>query len=735
MAFSDTPAPYDSDLDYIEEELEWVETRLRRIATGQKLEERDSSEMQPWREDQEPASRLETRIESLEAEEERLRDSIDRRLEVTRGTDHEIALDTICELYGLDDFERNVLLLAAAPVFSQRFSALYGDASSAGFRMSELTVELVFTFHEYSFRERIDGRSAFASDAPLVANDLVALELYDRLQNPEDLLTANLHITTRTFQFLVGQEDLMEGFMEFSSLEDPMASLDQVVLDPEDKRRILSVIDSHEEYLRARSDWGFDEIIEYGRGMLMLFHGDPGTGKTMMAHAVADHLDKRLLNVDIPTFTEHHEAERFLPALFREARLQDALLFFDECEAIFGSRRMGNALMTLLLTEIERFEGVAVLATNMPEALDDALHRRIMVKVHFPEPDKLAREEIWAEHLPEEAPLADDVDLSVLAERYETTGGYIKNAVLMSVAEAVHGGGPDSEIEMEHLERAVRDQLEMPTDDETNLVRPSVELADVVLPDEVRASVEEMVEAVRNRRIVFEQWGIGEGLSHGKGISALFYGQPGTGKTMCGEAIANALNRPLLAASLPSVQSKWVGETERNLESLFEQSRSRRAVLFIDEADALLMERGEGRASRHDDSVVNALLTLIERHQNVVILATNRPETLDEALERRLTYAVEFPFPDAVLRSRIWSAHLPEEAPVGEGVDVERLGEEFELSGGLIKQAVFKAAFRAASEDRPITMELLERAASEQGIGDDEPAGVGFFRDDRPDRG
>jgi len=730
MNFSQTPAPYESDLDYIEEELEWVETRLRRIATSQKLEERESSELQPWREEQEPASRLETRIESLRDEEEELRGQIDRRIEVTRGSDVELALDDICDLYDLDDFERNVLLLAAAPVFSQRFSALYGDASSAGFRMSELTVELAFTFHELSFRDRIDGRSAFASDAPLVANDLVALELYDRLQNPEDLLTANLHITTRTFQFLVGQEDLMEGFMEFSSLEEPMASLDQVVLDPDDKRRILSVIESHDAYLEARTDWGFDEIIEYGRGMLMLFHGDPGTGKTMMAHAVADHLDKRVLNVDIPTFTEHHEAERFLPALFREARLQDALLFFDECEAIFGSRRMGNALMTLLLTEIERFEGVAVLATNMPEQLDDALHRRIMVKVHFPEPDKIAREEIWREHLPKEAPLADDVDLGLLAERYETTGGYIKNAVLMSVAEAVHTGGADAEIEMQHLERAVQDQLEMPTDDETNLLRPSVELDDVVLPEFVRETVDEMVEAVRNRRVVFEQWGIGERLSHGKGISALFYGEPGTGKTMCAEAIANALNRPLLAASLPSVKSKWVGETEQNLQSLFEQSRSRRAVLFIDEADALLMERGEGRASRHDDSVVNVLLTLIERHQNVVVLATNRPQSLDDALERRLTYTIEFPFPDAELRSRIWENHLPSEAPTGEDVDVVALGERFELSGGLIKQAVFKAAFRAASDEKPISMELLEEAAERQGIGGDETRDVGFFRED-----
>ena len=212
----------------------------------------------------------------------------------------------------------------------------------------------------------------------------------------------------------------------------------QRVDEPADKQRILSVVEQHDRYLQCREAWGFDEIIQYGRGILMLFYGKPGTGKTMTAHAIARHMNKRVLNVDIPTFMEHHDAERFLPGLFREARLQDAILFFDECEVLFGDRRAGNVLMTLLLTEIERFEGVAVLATNMPEDLDAALDRRILVKIRFPEPDRQARREIWRKHLPDKAPLAPDVDLDQLADRFEMTGGYIKNAVLAAVAAAVH---------------------------------------------------------------------------------------------------------------------------------------------------------------------------------------------------------------------------------------------------------------------------------------------------------
>jgi SpoVK/Ycf46/Vps4 family AAA+-type ATPase len=361
-----------------------------------------------------------------------------------------------------------------------------------------------------------------------------------------------------------------------------LVTLDQVVIKDEDKRRILSVVEHHDQYLAARKAWGFDDRIRYGRGVLMLFYGVPGTGKTMTAHGIAQTLGKRVLNVDIPTFIANREAGRFLPGLFREARLRDAVIFFDECETLFGDRRQGNTLMTALLTELERFEGVAILATNLPEALDEALNRRILVKVRFPKPDREAREEIWRRHLPPEAPLADDVDIATLASRFEMTGGFIKNAVLMAVAEAVHTGGDSPQIKMAHLEGAARAQMARPSDSDAdlNMVQPKVRLADVILPKKLTGRVEELITAARNRRTVLERWGIGSHLSYGRGISALFYGEPGTGKTLCAEAVAAELNRPLLRASVPSLVSMYVGQTERNLARLFQEAKAHGAVLF-----------------------------------------------------------------------------------------------------------------------------------------------------------
>jgi SpoVK/Ycf46/Vps4 family AAA+-type ATPase len=710
------PQPFETDLDYLESELQWVATRCKRIGTELRLDALANGEQsRRWRHDNDDdAGTLRRRQVQLSQAEEMARASIDQRRAATAEAGHTLALDRLCQTYQLSDFERSVLLMAAAPSFSGRFEEHFGHLLHEGHHLATPSVEIAFAFAELGFADRIRHRSVFGTKATLSANDLIHVDLRDRYNNPEDLLDASITINAMTLNYLLGDDALGDEFLEFSSIEEPLVKLEQVVIKEEDKHRILSVVERHEEYLACRKAWGFDARIRYGRGVLMLFYGAPGTGKTMTAHAIAEKLGKRVLNVDIPTFIENREAGRFLPGLFREARLRNAVIFFDECETLFGDRRQGNILMTSLLTELERFEGVAILATNLPETLDSALDRRILVKVWFPKPDRQARLEIWENHLPDEAPLAKDVDIPTLASRFEMTGGYIKNAVLMAVAEAVHTGGECPSITMAHLEGAARQQLQRPTDSDNQLVQPTVRLADVILPKKLTAQVQELIAAARNRRTVLERWGIGNHLSYGRGISALFHGQPGTGKTLCAEAVANELNRPLLLASVPALVSMFVGQTERNLAHLFADAKSHGAVLFLDEADSLLMTRGAARATRHDDSIVNVLLQQIERQDGVVLLATNLPDNLDGALARRLTSQLAFPFPDARLRHRIFDRLLPDTVPTEGEIDTQALAKAYPLSGGQIKNVVFRAAFRAASADRGLRHDDLKAAAVEE---------------------
>ncbi len=725
-----TPQPFASDLDYLQTELEWMEVRAWRIQADHLLRRHANEDpdraKQPrgWREEEPDLKELTKRTKRLTKREKKLRTAIDKRLKVHHKTVGPTALDTLCKTFHLNDFERLVLLMTSALAFSRSFEEHFSSMipNQNGHATS---IENCFNFAELPFSERISHRTFFSKTARLVANDLVVVDLGYRLSGPHDVLTAQVNITNQAFAFLVAQPDLMNEFVEFSSLEEPNATVDQVVLADTEKQRILSVVSRHDEYLQKRQEWGFDDIITYGRGALMLFYGQPGTGKTMMAHAVAHAMGKRVLNVDLPTFINHSEAQRFLPGLFREARLHNAVLFFDECESIFADRRHGNPLMTILLTEIERFEGIAILATNLPETLDEALDRRILVKVHFPAPDREARLNIWKKHIPPAAPIADDVDLPALAARFELTGGYIKNVMLIAVADAVHQNLATPQITMDMLERAARDQLRRPTDDHTGLVHPDTRLEHVILNPKTFDQIEELIDAARDRNLVLEKWGIGQHMSYGKGTSALFYGPPGTGKTICAEAIAGELNRPLLTASMPAILSKYVGQAERNLENLFHRAAETGAVLFLDEADTLLTERGTGNASRHDDSIVNALLTNIERHDGLVLLATNRAAALDSALERRITYRLEFTMPTPELRTQIWQKLLPPTVPTEGPIDFDRLGKTFALSGGLIKNAVFKTAFRAARHNQPVTQALLEACAREE-LGTETKASIGF---------
>jgi SpoVK/Ycf46/Vps4 family AAA+-type ATPase len=695
-------SPYESDLEYLEDELEWIELRCKRIIIGQLVDsESDDGEGDLFYRQQhygahQPLDALTARHRQLREREKNQRDGIDRRLYATREAGEQLAIDELVEMYGLSDFERTILLLSASVTFSRRFMQLFGRIWNG---YEALVVETVFSFCELPFSARIEHLKALSKAGPLVSNELISLNLGGRINSPQELLEAQIRISNRTFDFLVGDDHFMDEFMEFSSVEEPRARFEQVVLDPRDKERILSVVECHDDYLQSRKDWGFDDVITYGKGVLMLFYGKPGTGKTMSAHAVAEQMDMRVLNVDIPTFINHYDAQRFLPALFREAKMQNAILFFDECEALFSSRHQGNTLMTLLLTELESFEGVAILATNLPQQLDEALDRRILVKISFPEPDRVARREIWDKHLPEAAPVAADVDLDVLADRYEMTGGYIKNAVLMAVADAVYQGGDQPEITMAALEQAAREQITPANEENSPVERAQTTMDDVVLSESLRRRFDELVEAARGRRTVLERWKLGEHLSYGKNVAALLVGPAGTGKTMCAEAVAHRLNRPLLVHTLSGLTEHWQGP----LQQAFEDARSHNAVLLLDDAgEVLASDDGELRA---------AIFSRMERYEGVVLVASRQAPPAESAVSGLFTYEIQLPFPDELTRAEIWRAYLPDTVPTEGFIDHDSLGATYKLSGREIKQAAFKATFRAAEEGGAVTMELLRKAA------------------------
>ena len=226
------------------------------------------------------------------------------------------------------------------------------------------------------------------------------------------------------------------------------------------------------------------------------------------------------------------------------------------------------------------------------------------------------------------------------------------------------------------------------------IVKPRFKMEDVVIPEDRKEALINVLAQVGREDIIFRKWGFGQVIHYGKGLVLLFYGPPGTGKTMMAEAVADHLKRELAVVRYDQVENCFVGVTEKNIVNLFEEASTKDCVLLFDEADALFSQRSQ-RDMKYDNRVVNILLTEIEKYEGVVILTTNYEPILDPALDRRVALKLRFDPPDKKLRRKIWEKLIPRKAPLAEDVDLDRLAE-YELTGAEIKNAVLNAARRAA---------------------------------------
>jgi SpoVK/Ycf46/Vps4 family AAA+-type ATPase len=273
-------------------------------------------------------------------------------------------------------------------------------------------------------------------------------------------------------------------------------------------------------------------------------------------------------------------------------------------------------------------------------------------------------------------------------------------------------GNGQTPITSQDLFAACRAQSSGRLDTLAHKIRTTYTWDDIVLPTDQISQLREICIQVRHRRIVLERWGFDRHLAMGKGINVLFAGQSGTGKTMAAEIIAADLGLELYKIDLSSMVSKYIGETEKNLDRVFSAAREANAILFFDEADALFGKRSEVKDAhdRYANIEVGYLLQKMEEYDGVVILATNLRKNLDDAFVRRLHVAIDFPFPEEEDRLRIWRKVFPHEAPLADDVDLVFLARQFKLAGGNIRNIALLSAFLAAEDGASIGMSQLVRA-------------------------
>ena len=614
--------------------------------------------------------------------------------------------------FSLDDFEVKCLLLALVPHAEPRIASLVAKANTEVFSRN-ITVGFALERFCRLMDERILRRQAFLPSGTLVKHRLITLGPME-VGMPDALLSRRFQLSMPTVRYLMGEDELADDVGKVARLETPTVDLLNVILDEDHTRSVRELFEHHAQYREIIEGWGFSQVLPYGKGLTLLFSGPSGTGKTLLAHALAAHVSRQVLVLSAADLPEQEGLETTLRDVFTEATMREAVVLVDECETLFGK---GDKRKATAFSALEKFDGITILTTNHPDQLDEALERRIIYHFPFEEPGPDHRRQIWEVHLPPEVPLEEDIDLEILANRYDFTGGTIKNAILVAVNRALAQSTQNPSLTMKMLDDGCLSQLRYALEDLTVRTATHLRLNDIVLPDDQDKKVREIIAAVRNQSVVLNSWGFGKKLVTGKGITCLFDGPPGTGKTLCAEIIAGEFDRPLYRVNIPEVVSKWVGETEKHIKAIFQQARISHAMLLFDEADSLFASRSSETSSatdRYANMEVNLLLQEIERFPGVCILTTNFFGSLDKALIRRIQFRVTFEEPDIEQREMIWEKLCPSEAPLGEDVEFGVLAKRFELTGGMIKNALLRAAYWACEAGTKMTQQVLTDACIDE---------------------
>ncbi|MEQ9372819.1 MAG: ATP-binding protein [Coleofasciculus chthonoplastes F3-SA18-01] len=599
-------------------------------------------------------------------------------------------LDQLCQMFGLSSFERDLLLLCAGMEFDASWGLLCGIAQSNDeFKYPTFALALNILPHGHW--------GALTPDAPLRHWRLIDVG------EGFTLTSSSLRIDERILHYLRGVQYIDE---RLASMEEPMP-LPGIL------------VSSHQQSVQQiATTW-----LQVGEGTFPVVQlcGEDVTSKRAIARAVCDHLGINLHALSAESLPTNTSQLNIVKTLYeREWALSSTVLLLncDHLETNDPARE----------SAIARF----IESLNTPLIVTSRDRRRqrqrpiITIDVHHPTSDE--QRLIWQNALADKAAKLEPA-INLLVSTFNLSAPNIHTACLT----------------IKGMDLETPEEDEQPIDEETNnpsalppfttklwdvcciQARPRMEeLAqridtaatwdDLILPDRERTVLAEIVTHVRHRMKVYESWGFAGKSRRGLGISALFAGASGTGKTMAAEVIGKELRLDVYRIDLSSVISKYIGETEKNLRRVFDAAEGGGSILLFDEADALFGKRSEVKDShdRHANIEVSYLLQRMESYRGLAILTSNIKSALDQAFMRRIRFIVQFPFPDAEQRQEIWKRIFPKQTPT-EKLDYRKLAK-LNVAGGNIRSIAMNAAFIAADAGEPVQMKHILQATKSEYI-------------------
>ena len=569
-----------------------------------------------------------------------------------------------------------LLLACEVDPASSRLVAYLGGNQQQFAMTIDLTYEIVYRLR--------DTRQAVT--AALLHRDLAPHRRLRRLRyivldgaDSRVTLAQGLRLHPRLTAWLVGGESLDAELTAHARLFAPRDPLGEV--DAEQLKRVTAALQSPERLLMV------DGPARSGRELLLRF-GAARCGRELLV------VGGRGLG-----------AERVVAA-FREASLRGALLAFTEASELLSAEPLLRLRECLDVVE----DTVSLIGSG--ESSTAVAGLRPLVNVAVTVPPHTERQRMWRTYLGDDTAL-EEKQVKEIAALY--------NLGIAGIIQASSNARDTATFEGRKLNRrdvalAVRNLFDSDLSTVAQRAEVNQSWEDVVLPEDLAESVEHIIDRIRWRNDVLGDWGFARKMGKGLGITVLFSGEPGTGKSMVAGLVARELGLDLYMIDLARVTSKWLGETEKNLGRAFDAAEAGHVLLLFDEADSILGKRSEVKSSndRYANLETNFILTRLEQFSGIAIFTTNLAQAVDPAVSRRMSAHVKFTFPEIEQRVELWRRMIPKETPLDEEIDFNELASQFELSGGFIRNVVLRAAYLAIREGKGLTMDILGRAARQE---------------------
>ena len=583
----------------------------------------------------------------------------------------DLPFQKVCDGFGLNSFESQVLLLALTVELDSSFETLLAQCQlESGARLP--TVALALRLFCESADEWVQARLSFSAAGPLTHWNLIHLETH-----AASWLSTSFHLDQRLVNALLGMNEpppALIGRVQFVTAPDHL-------IHPELTNRLSTIV---RHGLMAE---------QWPRRLVVNLFGARGAGRRTLAASACAQLQIPVMAANAVELLSDDSLALFL----RESILQHAAAYLD-CTDLSEE---GRAAINRVCADGAR---LILIGSLTRAAWLDVQPQAMIVPFEVPPLNLRERQEFWQIQVGEA--LAGQGDR--LAAQFSFTPGDIQRVAESARTLAMIRAPEDPQLSMPDVWQAARAHPQHRLSELARRIEPRYTWDDIVLPDMARQQLVEIQQQVAQQTRVYEAWGFGKKLSRGRGVSALFSGSSGTGKTMAAEILAGTLNLELYRIDLSCVVSKYIGETEKNLGRVFDEAERSSVILFFDEADALFGKRSEVKDAhdRYANIEINYLLQRMEDFQGLAILATNMRQALDEAFLRRLRFLIDFPFPDALHRAEIWRRSFPAEMPQ-QDLDIDFAARQFKIAGGNIRNIALNAAFLAAAEDAPVQMPHL----------------------------